>query len=168
MKTLNHKIRERIKKDPVFESNLLYGNWIKELGTRIAEKRKESGMTQGQLAESIDAKQSYIARIEAGKNITCETLWKLSESFDSELCVFGASKKAEKKKLDLFCGIGAGDYSIVITGSYVNTTPLQEGVVEAGSTLKLNKSNNPNNYAKGRFLLGSQGFQNVFAGHINC
>lgn len=40
------------------------------IGQRIAELRKEQGMTQAQLAEAAGLKQSNVSRIEAGKYAT--------------------------------------------------------------------------------------------------
>jgi len=40
------------------------------IGQRIAELRKEQGMTQAQLAEAVGLRQSNVSRIEAGKYAT--------------------------------------------------------------------------------------------------
>lgn len=46
------------------------GNPRVVIGQRIAELRKEQGMTQAQLAEAVGLRQSNVSRIEAGKYAT--------------------------------------------------------------------------------------------------
>ena len=51
------------------ETRLVYGEEMAKLdfAVAVAKARKESGLTQGQLAGILDVKQPYIARLESGE-----------------------------------------------------------------------------------------------------
>jgi len=51
------------------------------IGQRIAELRKEHGMTQTQLAERCGLQQAHIARIEAGRySVGLDTLTQIADA----------------------------------------------------------------------------------------
>jgi transcriptional regulator with XRE-family HTH domain len=47
---------------------------IADVGFRIAECRRVRGLTQEQLATKLGVTQRYVARLEAGANVTIRTL----------------------------------------------------------------------------------------------
>lgn len=59
------------------------------LELKIAELRKQQGLTQKELAEKLHTKQQYIARIEKeGYNkLTLTTLMRLADIFNKQLVV---------------------------------------------------------------------------------
>lgn len=55
----------------------------KDIGARIAQRRKELGWTQEQAAEKADLSQQFFACVERGiKNIRAESIIKISKSMD--------------------------------------------------------------------------------------
>ncbi len=60
-----------------------------KLGKRIKELRKKKGLTQEQLAETIDMEQNSISVIESGRNFpTLGTLEKIAKVLNVELSDF--------------------------------------------------------------------------------
>lgn len=56
------------------------------IGKRIAEIRKERGLSQTELAERIGTKQNAITRLEKGKfNVGFDTLQKIAEVFNMKI-----------------------------------------------------------------------------------
>ena len=56
------------------------------IGKRIAEIRKETGISQAKLAEMSGLDQGHIARIELGKyNVGIDTLSKIAEVFHKKV-----------------------------------------------------------------------------------
>lgn len=61
-------------------------NERERIGLRIAEIRKEAGLSQCELAERLGMKQNAISRIEKGKfNIGFDTLQKIAEAFGKKV-----------------------------------------------------------------------------------
>lgn len=57
-----------------------------EIAYKILQLRKKSGISQAELAKKIGAKQSNIARMEAGEqNFTTATLQKIADAFSCNL-----------------------------------------------------------------------------------
>ncbi len=57
--------------------------FAKDIGARIAQRRKELGWTQEQAAEKADLSQQFFACVERGiKNIRAESIVKISQSMD--------------------------------------------------------------------------------------
>ncbi len=54
---------------------------VEGVGRRIAELRREKGWTQAQLGERINFTFQYVARIEAGVNLTIHSLTHLANAF---------------------------------------------------------------------------------------
>lgn len=56
------------------------------IGQRIAELRKEQGMTQTQLAERCGLQQAHIARIEAGRHsVGLDTLAQIADAMGMKI-----------------------------------------------------------------------------------
>ena len=56
------------------------------IGRRIAEVRKEHGMTQAQLAEQCGLQQAHIARIENGKfSVGLDTLAQIADALGARI-----------------------------------------------------------------------------------
>lgn len=56
------------------------------IGQRIAEIRKEKGLSQGELADRTGLKQNAVSRIEKGKfNVGFDTLQKIAKVFDKKV-----------------------------------------------------------------------------------
>lgn len=56
------------------------------IGRRIAEIRKENGMTQAQLAERCGLQQAHIARIENGKfSVGLDTLAQIADAMGARI-----------------------------------------------------------------------------------
>lgn len=73
----------------------------------LKDLREERHLTQIQLAKSIGLSQSYYAWIESGnrqKNITLDTLFKLSEALAVPIETLISSEKAYKTKLTNYTG----------------------------------------------------------------
>jgi transcriptional regulator with XRE-family HTH domain len=61
-------------------------NERERIGKRIAEIRKETGISQAKLAEMSGLDQGHIARIELGKyNVGIDTLSKIAEVFNKKI-----------------------------------------------------------------------------------
>jgi transcriptional regulator with XRE-family HTH domain len=61
-------------------------NERERIGKRIAEIRKETGISQAKLAEMSGLDQGHIARIELGKyNVGIDTLSKIAEVFHKKI-----------------------------------------------------------------------------------
>lgn len=61
-------------------------NERERIGLRIAEIRKEKGLSQGELAEKSGLRQNAISRIEKGKfNVGFDTLQKIAEVFGKKV-----------------------------------------------------------------------------------
>jgi len=56
--------------------------FIKIVGKRIKELRKEQGLTQRDLSDKSEMEESAIQRIERGYNSTLKTLLKIANAFD--------------------------------------------------------------------------------------
>jgi len=99
---MNYKeyLLNRCNKKPQCQNRIAFFSWLTEIGTQIRTIRKESNISQIKLAEKMDVKQSTIARIESGHNMTCETLWKLSNSLFLDLSIFGVDKENKGNEIN--------------------------------------------------------------------
>ena len=69
------------------ESTVLELNEIKKIGQRVAFYRKQRHMTQGELAECVSIRKSYLSKIESvGTDITFSLflLYKLADALNLE------------------------------------------------------------------------------------
>jgi len=95
-------LSKKAEGDPTLKKRVEFENWILEIGINAAKIRKENGYSQECLASKMNVKQSMIARIEAGHNVTCETIWKLSKGLNTNVTIFEASTVEEAHKLEEF------------------------------------------------------------------
>lgn len=95
-------LQSKVKKGSDAYNKLVYYRWLKEIGMQIADLREGLDYTQTGLANKLSVPQSVIARIEAGHNMTCETLFKLSKALDEDICIFNASIEAEKEGVNKY------------------------------------------------------------------
>lgn len=78
------------------------GSVLKEIGARINLKRKESGMTQEQLAEKMDVSVQMISNLEQGKKaIRPENLIKLCDVLNVSSNYILRNKKSDFEKASL-------------------------------------------------------------------
>lgn len=71
--------------------------FLVKVGNKIKEARKEKKLSQRDLAQRIGMKQPDISRIEDGKkNITLETLFRLSEVLDIKLVLEKSNNKRKE------------------------------------------------------------------------
>ncbi|MBU2544959.1 helix-turn-helix domain-containing protein [Patescibacteria group bacterium] len=78
-------LEERLKNPKFKEYYDEYGKQF-EIAYQILQLRKKRRMSQAQLAKKIGAKQSNVARIEAGQqNLTTDTLQKIATAFNLDL-----------------------------------------------------------------------------------
>ncbi len=64
----------------------------REIGDRIREARMKSGLTQSQLAETLDVSTSFLSEVETGKKgMSFETFYAICESIEvsSDFILFG-------------------------------------------------------------------------------
>jgi transcriptional regulator with XRE-family HTH domain len=57
----------------------------KDIGRRIAELRRERGLTQEQLAVKVGVTFQWLAQVEAGRNVTVYTLVKMANALRAPL-----------------------------------------------------------------------------------
>lgn len=55
---------------------------VRKVGRRIAELRKQAGLTQEELAERMGLGWRYISRAERGENLTLFTMAKIANVFE--------------------------------------------------------------------------------------
>ena len=79
-------LKKQWLKDPEFKTTYEGMADEFELASAVIEARAVAGLTQGELAERMDAKQSLIARIESGgQNTTVKTLLRVAEATGTHL-----------------------------------------------------------------------------------
>lgn len=88
-------LKNTFEREPKLKSGVEFNTWLIELGHQVSRLRKERGYSQTVFAEKLGIKQSFVARIEAGQNMKCSTLWDLSEVLRLDLNIFGAVKSLE-------------------------------------------------------------------------
>ncbi len=68
-------LREKWMEDPEYRRAHLEGEPVLRLAVHLIRFRSKAGLTQEELAERMDKKQSWISRVEAGQeNVTLKTL----------------------------------------------------------------------------------------------
>lgn len=71
---------------------------IQNVGSRIAELRRERGWTQRQLAEMLRIEEQSLQRFERGANLTLRTLVKLAKAFGvAPQALFEPAKPQERR-----------------------------------------------------------------------
>lgn len=57
-----------------------------QVGLRIAEARRDLGLTQAEVAERLDVTTNYVARVEGGlENLTLDSLARIAEHLEVEV-----------------------------------------------------------------------------------
>ena len=74
-------------------------NYLKQIGGRIKELRKQQGLTQEDLADKAGLNPNYLGRIERGEiNVTIETLSKIAVSLSKSLALLLPAELPTTKK----------------------------------------------------------------------
>ena len=85
MDYLEYRAR-RLKEDPELARAYEQENMEREIARQILRLRQTRGMTQAQLAEALNTKQSVIARLESGSHRpSLSTLDKICRALDARL-----------------------------------------------------------------------------------
>jgi transcriptional regulator with XRE-family HTH domain len=58
---------------------------VRDIGRRVAEVRREKGLTQQQLANKLRATMQWVQQIEYGANLTIHSLARIANALDIEL-----------------------------------------------------------------------------------
>lgn len=74
-------------KDPEFKQEFEKETTKLESAIALTKARKDSGLSQRQLAKSADVPQSTIARIERGDNTSVDTLTKLAHALGKKITI---------------------------------------------------------------------------------
>ena len=75
-------------------TKIINENERKRIGTRIAEIRKDKGLTQAQLAEATGLQQAHIARIETGRySVGLDTLALIATALDARVDIIVKSEE---------------------------------------------------------------------------
>ena len=86
MSDLQNYIAERKKRDAEFSENYEVGYENFKIGVVLRKLRKESGITQEELALKLKTKKSVISRIENhAEDIRLSTLYKYAKTFGKSL-----------------------------------------------------------------------------------
>lgn len=86
MSDLKEYIKKRKKEDPEFEEDYEIGYENFKIGVVLRQLRKESGITQAELAEKLKTKKSVISRIENhAEDIRLSTLNRYAEILGKSL-----------------------------------------------------------------------------------
>ena len=74
---------------------------INQIGKKIKEIRKKTGLTQAELAEKINVDPKYVSRLETGSSVaSITTIIKISQALNVEISdIFEISSLHKKNKL---------------------------------------------------------------------
>ena len=56
--------------------------WKREVGATLRRARTDLGLSQGQLADAIDASQAYVSQVEHGKGVSTDQLRLFAEALE--------------------------------------------------------------------------------------
>jgi transcriptional regulator with XRE-family HTH domain len=56
--------------------------WNQEVGETLRRARVDAGLSQGQLAEAIEASQAYVSQVEHGKGVSTDQLRLFAEALE--------------------------------------------------------------------------------------
>ena len=88
MSDVEKYIKRRKKIDPEFAEDFDAGYKAFKIGTILRQARKESGLTQEQIAQKLNTKKSAISRIENhAEDIRLSTLEKFAEALGKKMDV---------------------------------------------------------------------------------
>lgn len=68
----------------------------RNVGRRVAELRRERGMTQVQIADALHVAYQWISQIECGQNVSVHTLARLANALDVSIESFFESPKPSR------------------------------------------------------------------------
>lgn len=95
-------LRKMLMKDPEYRRAHFEGEPILRVAVHVIRFRNEAGLTQEQLAERMEKKQSWISRVEAGEeNLTLKTLGQLAYALDKDPAEFLESVDMESAEKPL-------------------------------------------------------------------
>jgi DNA-binding XRE family transcriptional regulator len=96
MSDLQKYIEERKKRDSEFSENYEVGYENFKIGIVLRKLRKESGITQEELAKKLKTKKSVISRIENhAEDIRLSTLYKYAKIFGKSLKIEIVSRQSQ-------------------------------------------------------------------------
>lgn len=97
MSDLQNYIAERKKRDAEFKENYEVGYENFKIGLVLRKLRKESGITQEELALRLKTKKSVISRIENhAEDIRLSTLYKYAKTFGKSLKIEFVSNQSQQ------------------------------------------------------------------------
>lgn len=84
---LDKYLEKALKRDPSLGERLKEADTAWDIAFQVYELRKKAGLTQRELADLMETKQSNIARIESGdyKSYTWKTLEKITKALKARL-----------------------------------------------------------------------------------
>ena len=86
--------KKRLMKDPEFKKEYDALEPEYKLASTLIQLRLSKGLTQEQLAEKLQTKQSSIARLESGESLpSLSTVRRVAEALDAELDIVVRPKK---------------------------------------------------------------------------
>lgn len=78
-------LRERWMEDDEYRRAHFEGEPVLRVAVHVIRFRNEAGLTQEELAERMDKKQSWISRVEAGQeNVTMKTLGQFAYALEKD------------------------------------------------------------------------------------
>lgn len=134
-------LKEVIQKDPSLEQELKFESWIQELSLNIMRLRKEKGYSQKKFADMLETSQSAVARIEAGQDMRCSTIWKISNVFEVKLEIFGADKDMENEKAESFYveAVNGAESDALVTMAQLDDEPIVLNSFFESNAIEFNK-----------------------------
>ncbi len=102
MKKTTTQPKNKANEKDAFKEAVKFESWLIKLGLNIALLREERGLSQVEFGKLINATQSVVARIESGQNMTCSTIWKISEVLNVGVFLFGVNKDYEKSLVESY------------------------------------------------------------------
>jgi ribosome-binding protein aMBF1 (putative translation factor) len=82
-------LREMLMRNPEYRRAHFEGEPILRVAVHVIRFRNEAGLTQEELAERMEKRQSWISRVEAGEeNLTMKTLGQLAYALEKDPAEF--------------------------------------------------------------------------------
>lgn len=82
-------LRKKWMEDEAYRRADYEGEPVLRLAIHVIRFRNEAGLTQEELAERMEKKQSWISRVEAGQeNVTLKTLGQFAHAFEKDPAEF--------------------------------------------------------------------------------
>lgn len=93
-------VANTLKRSTVAQDVYWLEGWKGEISIQLRMIREKKGLSQKDVAEKLGISQAAVAKLEAGANMTLETLWKLSRVLGVDVTIFNCSIFAEKNRMD--------------------------------------------------------------------